>query len=86
MSDASTTSYKSYWMAWFLLLLITIAMVFIGSKTVLALGMMVKAAVIAMFFMHLAFERKSLVYTVIVGLMVTTAVMVVLFIPDGMAM
>jgi cytochrome c oxidase subunit IV len=86
VSDTSTTTYKSYWLAWFCLFLITLAMVFIGSKPVLAIGMMVKALIIALFFMHLAFEKKSLIYSVGVGILVTTAVLVVLLVPDGRAM
>jgi len=45
MSEKATHSYGSYWIAWFVLLLITLAMVFIGSKPVLAGGMIVKAAI-----------------------------------------
>ncbi len=86
MSNATTTSYKSYWIAWFVLLMITLAMVSIGNKPVLALGMTVKALVIALFFMHLAFEKKSLIYSVGIGILVTTAVLVVLLVPDGRAM
>ncbi|MDP6539840.1 MAG: hypothetical protein QF903_02325 [Planctomycetota bacterium] len=86
MSQNASHSYGSYWIAWFVLLLITLAMVFIGSKPVLAAGMVVKAAIIAMFFMHLAFEKKSLVYTVLIGIFATTAVLVVLVAPDGAAM
>ncbi|HJP02254.1 MAG TPA: hypothetical protein QF764_10840 [Planctomycetota bacterium] len=86
MSEKATHSYGSYWIAWFVLLLITLAMVFIGSKPVLAGGMIVKAAIIALFFMHLAFEKKSLIYTVLIGIFATTAVLVVLVAPDGTAM
>jgi len=76
-------SYKTYWIAWFVLLLITVAMVFIGSKPVLVLGMAVKAAIIAMLFMHLKFEKRGLIMTVVLGILLTTSMMVVIFIPEG---
>ncbi len=58
-------------------------MVFIGSKTILAAGMTLKAAIIAMFFMHLGSEKKGLIYSVLIGVLVMTAFLVVLLVPDG---
>ena len=79
-------SIKSYWIAWLVLLGVTVAMVFIGSKPILVTGMVVKAAIIALLYMHLKFERMGLVLTVLLGIFATTAVLVVLVVPDGMAM
>ncbi len=83
MSKTTTSAYRPYWTAWFILLVITVAMVFIGSKAILALGMTLKAAIIAMFFMHLGREKKGLIYSVLIGVLVMTAFLVVLLVPDG---
>jgi cytochrome c oxidase subunit IV len=86
MSQSHSPSYKTYWIAWAVLLVITLAMVFIGHKPVLAGGMVLKAAIIAFLYMHLKFERMGLILTVVLGIFATTAVLVVLLVPDGMAM
>ena len=78
--------YGIYWKAWFVLLLVTLAMVFIGSKPILALGMCVKAGTIALLFMHLKDESRALICTVLLGMLVTAAILVVLLIPDGLGM
>ena len=85
-STHNLPSYKAYWGAWLILLLVTLAMVFIGSKPVLMAGMLIKASIIALLYMHLKFERMGLVLTVILGIFATTALLVVLIVPDGMAM
>ena len=87
MSDAHAhPTYKTYWVMWFVLLLITVAMVFIGSKPILIAGMLAKAWIIGMVFMHLKFEKRGLVLTVILGAFATIAVLAVLLIPDALAM
>ena len=87
MSHAQTLpSYKTYWLAWLVLLILTLVMVFVGSKPVLAIGMLLKALIIGLLFMHLKFERASLVLAVVLGIFLTTAILVVLLVPDGMAM
>lgn len=86
MSQSTSPSYRTYWIAWAALLLITLAMVFIGSKPVLATGMLLKATIISLLYMHLKFERTGLILTVVLGIFATTAVLVVVLVPDGMAM
>lgn len=84
-SHASPT-YKTYWVIWFILLALTVAMVFIGAKPILIGGMLVKASLITLIYMHLAHEKKNLIWTVLLGIFLTSAVLVVLMIPDGKAM
>ncbi len=86
MSQSNSPSYRAYWIAWAVLLSITVAMVFIGSKPVLATGMLLKATIISFLYMHLKFERTGLVLTVVLGILATTAMLVVVLVPDGLAM
>jgi cytochrome c oxidase subunit IV len=87
-------SYKVYWLTWLVLLLLTLAMILIGSASLsrgwiaslLILGMFVKAALIGGNFMHLRFERLTLVLTVAVGILFTAAALFFLIAPDGMQM
>lgn len=84
-SHASPT-YKTYWVIWFILLALTVAMVFIGAKPILIGGMLAKASLITLIYMHLVHEKKNLIWTVLLGIFLTSAVLVVLMIPDGKAM
>lgn len=89
MTDAPTPaviSYRKYWVAWLALLIVTLIMVFVGHRPLLVAGMIVKASVIALWFMHLKYERLGLVLSVLLGTFVTGLVLYVLIIPDGMAM
>jgi cytochrome c oxidase subunit IV len=87
MNDShATTSYKTYWVFWFVLLVITVAMVFIGNKPVLVSGMLLKATIISLLYMHLKFEKLGLILAVLLGIFATTAVLCVLLIPDALAM
>lgn len=80
------SSYRTYWMGWFLLLIVTVSMVFSGAKPALIGGMLVKAGIILMLYMHLMHERRRLLWTVLLGIFLTSAVLVGLIIPDGRAM
>lgn len=84
-SHASPT-YKTYWVIWFILLALTVAMVFVGAKPILIGGMLVKASLITLIYMHLVHEKRNLIWTVLLGIFLTSAVLVVLMIPDGKAM
>ncbi len=66
-AEHASHGYKGYWMAWLLLLILTVVMISIHNKTVLLAGITVKSIVICMFFMHLKFERKMLVWSVALG-------------------
>jgi len=80
-----TFSYRPYWIAWFVLLVITLLMVGIHSPALLIAGMAVKATIIGLWFMHLRHERLSLVMTVALGIVLTTLILFALIAPDGMA-
>jgi len=82
----ASPTYKTYWFIWFILLALTVAMVFIGAKPILIGGMLVKASLITLIYMHLVHEKKNLIWTVLLGIFLTSAVLVVLMIPDGKAM
>lgn len=85
------TSYKVYWTVWFVLLILTVVMIFIGSASIaravvvplLLAAMLMKASLIGGYFMHLRFERLALVLTVVVGILFTAAALYFLIIPDG---
>ncbi|MEQ1892176.1 MAG: cytochrome C oxidase subunit IV family protein [Planctomycetota bacterium] len=82
----ASPSYKTYWLVWFVLLVITVAMVFTGAWPVLIGGMLVKASLISLLYMHLIHEKKNLIWTVLLGIFLTSAFLVGLMIPDGRAM
>lgn len=84
-------SYKAYWYTWLALLILTLGMVTVGSAAIpggamaflLILGMLAKAALIGSNFMHLRFERWSLILTVIVGISFTAVALFLGIAPDG---
>ena len=88
------TSYRTYWITWGILLTLTILMLFTEAAgfsavfTVLFLvaAMLIKAALISGWFMHLRFERAALVVSVAGGTLATAALLFFLLVPDGMAM
>jgi len=83
---AQAHSYAPYWVAWGALLVITVAMLAMGSPVVLLAGIGVKAAIICFWFMHLRVERWDLTATVLVGAFATAAVLFGLIASDGVAM
>ena len=80
-----------YWTTWALLLALTVVMVLVDSSplprvalVLVMLGAMcAKASLIGATFMHLRFERLSLVLMVLVGLFVTASVLYGLILPDA---
>lgn len=83
--------YRIYWIVWGILLIVTLGMAVVGTTAlttflilVLLLGMLVKASLITGYFMHLRFERTSLILAVAVGLLVTAGVLFFLIAPDGL--
>ncbi len=86
-----SSGYRLYFMTWFYLLVLTALMLFFEYMhvprvfMVLALiaFMLVKAGFIAGNFMHLRFETRPLIVTVIIGLLITGAVLFALIWPDG---
>jgi caa(3)-type oxidase subunit IV len=80
-----------YWTVWSVLLVFTITMLWLDTVTLprvvfvafMLAAMLVKAGLIAGYFMHLRFERASLAWTIVVGLLATAVVLYVLIAPDA---
>lgn len=91
MKDSTEVGYGIYWRTWFLLLALTLVMVFLDQASIsrvvlvwiLVMAMLIKASLIGAYFMHLRFEKLSLVFTVAVGLLLTAAALFFLIAPDG---
>ncbi|MFQ6046264.1 MAG: cytochrome C oxidase subunit IV family protein [Gemmatimonadales bacterium] len=87
------TPYRTYWIAWGILLMLTIFMLLmeatrfsrVATITILLAAMLTKATLIGGWFMHLRFERRALVVSVVAGTFATAAVLFFLLIPDGTA-
>lgn len=90
-ADAHGNPYKIYWVTWFLLLVITVAMLaaeaFHMPRWFLVLFllafMMVKAVMIAGNFMHLRFEKNNLAIMVAAGILLTSAVLLAFITPES---
>ena len=82
----TNAGYGLYLRAWAVLLVITLAMVFIGNPIVLILGMCLKATIIAAFFMHLKYETKDFILMVALSIVLFSLVLFGLVTPDGLAM
>lgn len=90
----SVTPYRTYWIAWAILLTLTIIMVLMEAAQfsrvaivlVLVVAMLTKATLIGGWFMHLRFERAALVISVVAGTLATAALLFFLLVPDGIAM
>ena len=86
MDAVAETHYRTYWKAWIALLAITLVMLTFGHAALLIVGMSVKAAIIAFWFMHLRKERFDFVLYVLVGIFATALILFRLILPDGRAM
>jgi cytochrome c oxidase subunit 4 len=93
MSDTrARRGFASYLRIWAILLGLTIGMVAVDRAelrlallaTALVAAMLAKASLIAGYFMHLRFEGKLLVWSVVVGLLGLALVLYLLMIPDGL--
>jgi cytochrome c oxidase subunit IV len=82
---------RGYWITWSVLLVFTVVMLWADSASIprpafvvfMLAAMLTKASIIGGNFMHLRSERAGLVLTVVVGLLVTAAVLYVLIVPDA---
>ena len=82
---------RGYWITWSVLLLFTVVMLWADSASIprlafvvfMIVAMLTKASIIGANFMHLRSERAGMVLTVVVGLLVTGAVLYVLIVPDA---
>jgi caa(3)-type oxidase subunit IV len=81
-----------YWKIWGILLVLTVVMVFVDGASlpfamlagILVAAMLVKAGLIASFFMHLRYEGILLILSVVLGLAVLGFILYALMIPDGL--
>lgn len=80
------TGLRTYWTAWGILLLLTVGMVLLSRPVVLIAGILIKGAIIALWFMHLRHEAPALSLAVTLGILVTAALLFFLIVPDGLAM
>lgn len=87
MQDAQAhPSYRTYWIAWLVLLGLTLFMIGVATPPVLLVGMAAKAGIILCWFMHLRYERLSFVLTTLCAIFATGLLLFLLIAPDGMAM
>jgi cytochrome c oxidase subunit IV len=91
MSDhGGKNPYKIYWVTWFILLVITVAMLVAEELHMprwflvvfLVAFMAVKAVMIAGNFMHLRFERANLAVMVAAGIVVTSLILFLYITPE----
>ena len=83
--------YRTYWIAWGVILGLTLTMVVLDVTpmppglflVVMVTSILVKASIIAAYFMHLRFERWGLVLAVVLGLPINAAILYVLIVPDA---
>lgn len=83
--------FRIYWFTWAVLLFLTLLMLVVSSVPIprlllavfLVLAMFGKASLIGAHFMHLRFEKLSLILTVVVGIFATAAFLFVLIAFDG---
>lgn len=85
-SPHPSPTYRTYWGAWLALLVLTVAMVYAGARPVIVAGIVAKAGIITLLYMHLWHEQRRLFWTVLLGIFLTSAVLVALMIPDARAM
>ena len=89
----TTTTYRTYWGIWVVLLALTLAMIGIEAATlsplvtvlILSAAMMTKATLIAGWFMHLRWETMALMLIVVCSILITAAFMFFLLSPDALA-
>ena len=82
---------RIYWITWSILLVFTVAMLWADTASIprlvfvvfMVAAMLTKASIIGANFMHLRLERAGIVVTVIVGLLVTGAILYGLIAPDA---
>jgi cytochrome c oxidase subunit IV len=83
--------YRTYWITWSVLLALTLTMVALDRAplpreafvALVLTAMLVKALLIAAYFMHLRFERWPLVAAIVLGLPINAAILYILIAPDA---
>jgi len=84
-------NYKTYWYTWGVLLFLTLGMILVGGVgfgkgwivALLLAAMLAKATLILGNFMHLRFERVSLILMVVIGVVFTALALFFGIAPDG---
>lgn len=88
---SGTTTFRIYWVVWGVLLVLTLAMLMVEATeftralavAFLVAAMLAKAVLIGSWFMHLRFERMTLVLPLVLGTLLTAAVLFFLIAVDG---
>jgi cytochrome c oxidase subunit IV len=83
---------RIYWITWSILLVFTVVMLWADTASIprlafivfMVAAMLTKASIIGANFMHLRLERAGIVVTVVVGLLVTGAILYGLIAPDAL--
>lgn len=75
--------YGGYWIAWGVLLALTVGMLTLGQPVVLLVGIACKAAIIVGWFMHLRAERWDFAAIMLVAIFATSALLFGLISADG---
>ena len=91
-SETHTGGYRLYWITWCFLLAMTVGMLLLGAVSwpqwalagVLLAAMLVKAGVIAGYFMHLRFEKPVLILIVAASILLTGTILFVLLALDAL--
>ena len=91
MASHATTSLKTYWVTWSVLLVLTLIMLVLDQTPmsrllfvlVMVAAMLTKATLIAGTFMHLRFERVAFVLMIVVGLFINGVILYGLIVPDA---
>jgi len=78
--------YKIYLKVWLTLLVVTLVMVFFQNRAVLIGGMMIKATLIVLWFMHLLYERIDFILLMVVSIAFFSILLFGLIAPDGLVM
>ena len=78
--------YKIYLKVWLTLLVVTLVMVFVQNRAVLIGGMMIKATLIVLWFMHLLYERIDFILLMVVSIAFFSILLFGLIAPDGLVM
>ena len=87
MSDTHAVApYRTYWIAWLILLGLTLLMVGVSHPAVLLGGIALKSTIIALWFMHLRWERMRLGLAVAIAIVATTLVLFALIAVDAKSM
>ena len=78
--------YKIYLKVWLTLLVVTLVMVFFQNRAVLIGGMMIKASLIVLWFMHLLYERIDFILLMLVSIAFFSVLLFGVIAPDGLVM